>query len=121
MENAERANALETLPVAPNVEAIELPAPEPQIEVAPISETSNTSTNSQIGRAVLREIVETIALFAVIFTIARVTIGNFIIIGQSMEPNYHEQQRLLVDRISPSLGWLQRGDVDYFAFTRRAD
>ena len=67
--------------------------------------------NAHVGRAVLREIVETIALFAVIFTIARVTIGNFIIIGQSMEPNYHQDERLLVDRISPTLGWLQRGDV----------
>lgn len=82
-------------------------APNPQIAAAPIEKPPNT----HIGRAVLREIVETIALFAVIFTIARVTIGNFIIIGQSMEPNYHEQQRLLVDRVSHTLGWLQRGDV----------
>ena len=64
-----------------------------------------------IAMAALREIVETVALFAVIFTVARFSIGNFIIVGQSMEPNYHQDQRLLVDRISPMLGWLQRGDV----------
>ncbi len=64
-----------------------------------------------VGKAVLREIVETVVLFAVIFTVARFAIGNFIIIGTSMEPNYHEDQRLLVDRIAPMLGWLQRGDV----------
>lgn len=93
----------------PETDPAPTPAANPLIEAAPIPKPSNT--HAQIGRAVLREIVETIALFAVIFTVARVTVGNFIIIGQSMEPNYHEQQRLLVDRVSHTLGWLQRGDV----------
>jgi signal peptidase I len=109
MENAEHADAPEMPLTAPDAAASETRAPNPLIETAPINKPS--TANSQIGRAVLREIVETIALFAVIFTVARVTIGNFIIIGQSMEPNYHQEQRLLVDRISPALGWLQRGDV----------
>lgn len=69
------------------------------------------SAAGAIAMAALREIAETVALFAVIFTVARFSIGNFIIVGQSMEPNYHQDQRLLVDRISPMLGWLQRGDV----------
>ena len=51
------------------------------------------------------------ALFAVVFTIARITVGNYSILGQSMEPNYHETQRLLVDRVSPRLTWLERGDI----------
>ena len=87
---------------------------EPEAHPAALNQSTqltDATRNANIGRAVLREIVETIALFAVIFTIARVTIGNFIIIGQSMEPNYHQDERLLVDRISPTLGWLQRGDV----------
>jgi len=63
------------------------------------------------GAAILREIVETVALFAIIFTVARMTIGNYAIIGRSMEPNYHEAERLLVDRVSPRMAWLQRGDV----------
>jgi signal peptidase I len=76
-------------------------------------ETNSTALPAEggIGKAVLREIVETVALFAVIFTVARFAIGNFIIIGQSMEPNYHQDQRLLVDRVTMRLGWLQRGDV----------
>lgn len=68
-------------------------------------------SGAAVGAAILREIVETVALFAVIFTLARMTIGNYSIIGQSMEPNYHEAQRLLVDRVSPRLGWLNRGDI----------
>jgi signal peptidase I len=63
------------------------------------------------GAAILREILETVALFAVIFTVARMTIGNYAIVGRSMEPNYHEAERLLVDRIAPRMQWLERGDV----------
>ncbi len=63
------------------------------------------------GRAVLREIVETIALFALVFTVARVAIGNYSILGQSMEPNYHEEERLLVDKVTPHLLGLNRGDI----------
>ena len=82
------------------------------VAVAPSVVTDAAAAPSGFdGTAVLREIVETVALFAVIFTIARVTIGNYAIIGRSMEPNYHEAERLLVDRISPRLSWLQRGDV----------
>ena len=71
----------------------------------------NNNSGPSIGAAILREIVETVALFAVVFTIARITVGNYSILGQSMEPNYHETQRLLVDRVSPRLTWLDRGDA----------
>ena len=87
--------------------------PEPVAELPPTSPLPAEPPVPQrsVGKAVLREIVETVILFAVIFTVARFAIGNFIIIGTSMEPNYHEDQRLLVDRIAPMVGWLQRGDV----------
>ncbi len=83
------------------------------VDPAPMSDLAApvAPATGSIAMAALREIVETVALFAIIFTVARFSIGNFIIIGQSMEPNYHQDQRLLVDRISPMLGWLQRGDV----------
>lgn len=63
------------------------------------------------GRAVLREIVETVALFAIVFTVARFAIGNYSIQGQSMEPNYHQEQRLLVDKVSPRLLGYSPGDI----------
>ncbi|MFN3704482.1 MAG: signal peptidase I [Thermoflexales bacterium] len=63
-----------------------------------------------VARA-LREIVETIAIFAIVFVIARATIGNYSILGQSMEPNYHQDQRILVDKITPRLFGYNRGDV----------
>ncbi len=63
------------------------------------------------GRAVLREIVETVALFAIVFAVARFAIGNYSILGQSMEPNYHQDQRLLVDKVTPQVFGYSRGDI----------
>ncbi len=63
------------------------------------------------GRAILREIAETIALFLFVFIISRLTIGNYSILGQSMEPNYYENQRLIVDKVSPLFFGYNRGDV----------
>ena len=80
-------------------------------ESAGAAVAAQAEASAASGAAILREIVETVALFAVIFTIARMTIGNYAIIGRSMEPNYHESERLLVDRIAPRMCWLERGDV----------
>lgn len=80
-------------------------------ESAGAAVAAQAEASAASGAAILREIVETVALFAVIFTLARMTIGNYAIIGRSMEPNYHESERLLVDRIAPRVGWLERGDV----------
>jgi signal peptidase I len=85
---------------------------------APIEPTSQpqpapdpADERREIGKAILREIVETVALFAVVFTVARLTIGNYAIIGSSMEPNYYQDQRLLVDKVAPRVNWLDRGDI----------
>jgi signal peptidase I len=82
-------------------------------EVAPANDrpSPETARKPNTGRAILREIVETIVLFLVVFIVSRLTIGNYAILGQSMEPNYHENQRLLVDKVSPLLFGYQRGDV----------
>ncbi|MFN4294860.1 MAG: signal peptidase I [Thermoflexales bacterium] len=85
-------------------------------ETAPIPDAAEPAalpaqSKGSAGRAVLREIAETVALFVVVFIVARFAIGNYSILGQSMEPNYHEDQRLLVDKISPHLFGYNRGDV----------
>lgn len=88
-------------------ETVETPDTSPQPPVAPAPATDKGAA----GRAILREIVETIALFALVFTVARVAIGNYSILGQSMEPTYHQEQRLLVDKVTPRLFGLNRGDI----------
>ena len=81
------------------------PLPPPPNAPAPATDKGAPS------RTILREIVETIALFALVFTVARVAIGNYSILGQSMEPNYHQEERLLVDKVTPRLFGLNRGDI----------
>jgi len=76
---------------------LEQPCPQPQAQSA--------------AYIALREIVETVALFAIVFVVARLTIGNYSILGQSMEPNYHQDQRLLVDKVTPGIFGYNRGDV----------
>jgi signal peptidase I len=83
----------------------------PEVAQANDRPSPETARKPNTGRAILREIVETIALFLVVFIVSRLTIGNYAILGQSMEPNYHENQRLLVDKVSPLLFGYQRGDV----------
>lgn len=78
----------------------------------PVTSTSAPApSKGATGRAILREIVETVALFAIVFVVARFAIGNYSILGQSMEPNYHQDQRLLVDKVSPRLFGYNRGDI----------
>lgn len=60
------------------------------------------------GRAV-REIVETLLLAALIFFAVRLVVLNFKVDGQSMFPNLHNEEMLLVNRNayrSLDLGWL---------------
>ena len=78
---------------------------------APLPAPETARDKGATGRSILREIVETVALFAIVFTVARFAIGNYSILGQSMEPNYHETQRLLVDKVSPRLLGYNRGDI----------
>jgi signal peptidase I len=50
--------------------------------------------------AVLREVVETIVLTLVIFLLIRNVIQNFRVEGNSMEPNFHNRQFLIVNRFA---------------------
>jgi len=63
----------------------------------------------------LREIVETVLLTAAIFLIVNAATGRFRIEGQSMEPNLHDGEYVLIDKISYLLHPPERGDVVVFA------
>ncbi len=66
--------------------------------------------------AIVREVVETILLTLVIFFAIRFAVENFRIEGQSMDPNFHDGQFLLVNKIVYRLGQPQRGDVMIFHY-----
>lgn len=90
--------------------AVEAPAAEPEAEAA---------GNQWKGLA--REIVETALLTLLIFVVIRALGQNFRIEGYSMEPNLHEQQYLIVSKVSYYLDEPQRGDIIVFEYHPQSD
>lgn len=82
---------------------------EPAVEIAP--KRSN----------LLREIVETVLLTAIIFLIVNVIIGRFRIESVSMEPNLVEGEYVIVDKVSYMLHPPERGDIVVFEKPNQPD
>ena len=62
----------------------------------------------------LREVLITIILALIIFLVARATIQTFVIVMTSMEPNFHDGQRLVINKAAYIFGEPERGDVVIF-------
>jgi signal peptidase I len=62
----------------------------------------------------LREVVETALLTAIIFLVVNAVIGRFRIESVSMQPNLWEGEYVIVDKVSYSLSGPQRGDIIVF-------
>ncbi|MBI5653012.1 MAG: signal peptidase I [Chloroflexi bacterium] len=82
------------------------PPPAPPEEFVPPTK----SIWSGLGSA-LRELIETLVLTLVIFLLIRFAVQNFRIEGYSMEPNFHDGQFILVNKIEYMVKSPQRGDV----------
>jgi signal peptidase I len=80
------------------------------LEVAPSVPPADQARRSHV----LREIVETVLLTAAIFLVVNAATGRFRIEGQSMEPNLHDGEYVLIDKISYLLHSPERGDVVVF-------
>ena len=65
-------------------------------------------------KAFIREIAITVILALGIFLLLRFTIDTVIVIGVSMEPSFHNGQRVLVSKVSYRLHDPDRGDVIVF-------
>ena len=65
-------------------------------------------------KAFLREILITIILAVAIFLLFQTTIQSFVIVGSSMEPNFHEGERLVINKVVYSFKEPERGDVIVF-------
>jgi len=94
-------------PVEAYLEAIEKETTEAQPE-------EKASTHWETVKSVVREIIETVILTVVIFFLIQMVVRNFRVVGNSMEPNLHDSQYLIVDKISYRLAEPQRGDVIVF-------
>lgn len=65
-------------------------------------------------KAFFREILVTLSLSILIFLLLRTTIQSISVVGPSMEPNFENGQRLLVNKLVYRLHGPQRGDVIVF-------
>ncbi len=84
----------------------------PLVDRLPPAETSTGVAPRRSN--LLREIVETALLTAIIFLIVNTATGRFRIEGQSMEPNLHDGEYVLIDKVSYMLRTPERGDVVVF-------
>ncbi|MBN1956058.1 MAG: signal peptidase I [Anaerolineae bacterium] len=66
------------------------------------------------GQSPLRDLIETLVLTLVIFLIVNTLTGRFQVQGSSMEPALHNNQYLIVSKLSYRLGEPQRGDIVVF-------
>jgi signal peptidase I len=86
-----------------------------------VVEDQAEQTGSKIG-PILYEIVETLLLAVVIWLAVNFTTARYVVEGQSMEPNLHTGQFLIVSRLAYmniaglSLGEPHRGDIIVFDF-----
>ena len=82
---------------------------------SPLEAASSAPATNQARRShVLREIVETVLLTAAIFLVVNAATGRFRIEGDSMEPNLHNGEYVLIDKVSYLLHPPERGDVVVF-------
>ena len=79
-------------------------------------QTDAVSTTPAPGKSLLREIIETVLLTVIIYLSVNFATGRFRIEGSSMEPSFHENQYVLVDKLSYKIGDPQRGDVVVFNY-----
>lgn len=62
----------------------------------------------------LKEILKTALMALAVFLLLRIFVQNFRIEGHSMEPNLHDGQFLIVDKLSYKLHRPERGDIIVF-------
>lgn len=94
-----------------------LPAANPELETAPVPPPDARPP----WRAIVREIIETILLTVLIYLGVNLATGRFKVEGSSMEPSFHPEQYVLVDKVSYRLGAPRRGDVVVFQYPQATE
>ena len=69
-------------------------------------------------RRLARETLETVLLILAIYTLINLTTARYEVQGSSMEPSFHDGQRIIVSRLSYMLGEPARGDVIVFHYPK---
>ncbi len=69
----------------------------------------------------IKEVLQTLLMVAVIYTLLNLAVPRYLVEGSSMEPNFHESQRIFVSRVHYMLDAPKRGDVVVFLNPRHED
>jgi len=94
-----------------------LPTPDP--DVSPLDKQNVVAleeAHPSTTRRVLLEIFETIVLALVLFMAINFLTARIRVDGSSMEPNFHDGDYVIVNRMAYRLGDIQRGDVIVFPY-----
>lgn len=67
--------------------------------------------------SILRELVEVLVMAVVLYIGLNLFIPRYEVEGQSMEPNFHTEERVVVSRVHYLLGSPHRGDIIVFRHT----
>jgi signal peptidase I len=76
--------------------------------------TDSVSSTRKPSTSLFRELLETAVLTIAIFLVVRVALQNFKVEGESMEPNLHNAEYILVNKVDYLLHSPQRGDIVVF-------
>jgi signal peptidase I len=74
----------------------------------------NAEMNFEKRYRLVREVIETIVLTLLMFLVINLAVQNFDVDGHSMEPNLHDQERLMVDKWTYLFHAPSRGDIVVF-------
>ncbi|HZB97946.1 MAG TPA: signal peptidase I [Candidatus Sulfotelmatobacter sp.] len=78
------------------------------------SPVDGASSSRKSSTSLFRELLETAILTIAIFLVVRVALQNFKVEGESMEPNLHNGEYILVNKVDYLLHSPQRGDIVVF-------
>jgi signal peptidase I len=75
------------------------------------SSADNTQPGIKPQRSLVRDVVEILLLIVTIYTLVNLATARAVVEGQSMEPNFHTGQFVIVNRFAYYFAKPQRGDV----------
>jgi signal peptidase I len=96
----------------------------PAEEISPLDRQNlvnlETPPPSQARRIII-ETIETIVLAVVLFLAINFISARIRVDGSSMEPNFHNGDYVIVNRVAYQTGDIQRGDVVVFPYTQNEE
>jgi signal peptidase I len=100
---------------SPEASSAEIVSSAPALPVDSAPEAAPAAPSLSRRSRLFREIVDTALLTAIIFLILNAATGRFMIKSVSMQPNLHEGEYVIVDKVSYVLHPPERGDIVVFS------